>query len=166
MELKKVDFTKPFEAGGKTYVKHSSLTVDEYKEYELLQANVGFGMDFGSLQNKLKDVFALLNKGKQADAAVKVHNILTGIGEKIEKRDNPALMICTLFLHEKDNRQRWSEDLAKQKIEDWKEIDVSCFFQLAVNLVPQFLESLEEILSDTSTENKKNDQKSITENSL
>ena len=163
MELKKVDFTKPFKAGGKTYVKHSSLTVDEYKEYELLQANVGFGMDFGSLRDNLIDIFGLLNKSNPADAAVKVHNILTGIGEKIEKRENPALMICTLFLHEKDKRQKWSEDLALEKIEDWKEIDVSCFFQLAVNLVPQFLESLEEILSDTSTENKENDQKSTTE---
>jgi len=164
MEVKQVDFTKPFTANGKTYVKHTSLTVDEWKEFELLQANVGFGMDFGNVMNRLKDTYALINKTKFADAAVKLHNLMSGIAEKIEKREHPAMMICTLFLHEKDNRQKWSEDIALEKINDWKEegIDAACFFQLAAHLVPEFLENLETILNDTSEEKVMEKKKSNT----
>ena len=157
MEAKKIDFSKPFKANGKKYVKSTSLTVDEWKEFELLQAHVGFGMDFGSMLNRLNDVYSLWNKSQFADAAVKLHNLISGVADKLEKREHPTLMICTLFLHEEGKRERWSEDLAENKINDWKQenIDVSCFFQLAAALVPNFLENLEMILGDTLTEREK-----------
>ena len=167
MEAKQIDFTKPFKANGKTYVKSSSLTVDEWKEYELLQAHTGFGMDFGSMMNRLKDIYELVNKTKFADASVKLHNMMTGIADKIEKREHPALMICTLFLNEDCKREKWSEDVAERKINDWKEegIDIACFFQLAAALVPEFLANLEEISENTLKETEsKTKEKSITDN--
>jgi len=115
MEVKEIDFNKPFVANGKKYVKQTSLTVDEFKEYELLQAHVGFGMDFGSVFNRIKDVYELVNKTKFADAAVKLHNLMTGIADKVEKREHPALLICTLFLHEQNNRQK--EEINRIEIE-------------------------------------------------
>lgn len=166
MEVRKVDFNKGFTANGKRYVKHTSITVDEYKEFEILQAHVGFGMDFGSIMNRLKDAYELLNKQKSADAAVKLHNLMSGIADKLERRENPALLICTLFLHEEGKRLKWSEDIAQQKINDWKEegLDVTDFFQLAAALVPQFVENLEEILQSTSEEKQKKYQNNTIEN--
>lgn len=158
-EVKRLSFTggkvTEFEANGKKYKFCSQISIDRFIEFERLQAHVGFGKDFKGIHETLKDTYELLNKSKPADAAVKVHNLLNGIGYNLEKRDHPVLQMCALFLNrEGENVKVYDEDLIAEKIADWREegYSIEDFFQLAFNFVEGFIPILNEATQSISGE--------------
>ena len=162
--LKHIDLTQTsFTANGREYLVEKELSVDRFIEFEKLQNELGWGMEFRYLFNKVSDAYSKLNSGKVADAAVILANLKDGIVANIEKRTHPALMLCTLFMNQRDeDRRYWSKDLGEQKIKDWVEegYDVKDFFHLAVNLVQDFIPIFKEISQSTSE--KKKDKKNTT----
>lgn len=139
MALKKLDIEQGwFEANGVKYIVENSLSTGRFKDYEKLQHHIGFGVDFQSAFNTMKDVYEMLNKQKFADCAVKIHNYINGISQKLDDRVNPAFYMCTLFMNrEGEDLTKWDEELAKRKIEDWHKegYDVQDFFSFAVQQV-------------------------------
>jgi hypothetical protein len=82
---------------------------------------------------------------------------MTGINDAMQKRYHPVLLMCTLFINEEDEDvSKYDEQRARDKLEDWKEYSVNDFFQLAFNLVPDFIENSKEIsLNYLKAEEKK-----------
>jgi len=163
-ELKKlpVDATR-FEANGRKYHIAESLSVERWRYYEDFQALVGFGRSFDDVFQNVKKAYEALQHPKIADASVILHNILTGVKEKLDQRHHPALMICTLFInYEGEDEKIYDEEIMKTKIEDWKQegFDVNDFFTIAWNLVPGFIKTYKEDLENTlnRTQKKKSSQ--------
>lgn len=151
--LKRIDFSNlPFTANGKEYNVAQELTISRFKVLEELEVEFYYGFTVREMFEKLKTAFLDLNKNKPADAAVKLHNVMTGVADKLEKREPVMLRICTLFINTKDeNTKEWNEELAAEKIKDWtaEGYAIDDFFSLAANLVPGFMKDYEAILNNT-----------------
>lgn len=141
MTLEKIDFQKRrFKGVEKEYLIGGSISVGRYQFFEKFQLEMAYGGDVVAMHKTLNDVFELLNKGKQADAAVRIHNQNEQIGRIGWRREHPVLRICTLFCYSPgEDLSVWSEEQAIAKIEDWKNIDIADFFTLAANSVPGFV---------------------------
>jgi hypothetical protein len=159
MQVKRIDFNKnSFTAGGVEYFIARSLTVSRFMEFEKYQNHVGFGFSFSEVYEKLTKVYKHLDKNEQNEPRIILHNLLNGIKDKLENRVHPALMMCTLFINEKDEDvSEWNEDIATRKIENWNKegIDVADFFTLAINLVDGYLEICEQLTQSSSKIEKK-----------
>ncbi len=149
--LKKIDFASgKFQAGDKEYIINQELTINRFKILEELEIEFYYGFTMQEMFQKLKDVWELMDKGKMAQAPVKIHNLMTGVAERVDKREPVMLRICSLFIvTEGEDLTEWSDELASEKINDWKEYDINDFFSLAASLVPGFMKDYEEILNDT-----------------
>lgn len=151
--LKELNLDQPyFEANGKKYTISKNLSVERWRQFEDLQALVGFGRSYEEIFNIVKQAYEKLQPPKVADASVLLHNLLTGVKEKLEKRHHPALLICTLFVnHEDEDIRIYDEEIMNKKIQDWQEegYSIDSFFQLAWNLVPGFIETYSEDLKNT-----------------
>lgn len=158
MELKRIDFDGKMIEGtsGRKYYIESELSIDRFTEFEKLQSHVGFGVDFDGIVNKLNDAYDKLNKSKPMDAGIIIHNLLNGIIMRMENRNHPVLEMCALFINEEnEDRVKYSLDAINKKIDDWKEYDINDFFQLAFNLVKNFIPIYEEISLSISAEKAK-----------
>ena len=156
METKRLDLSKgTFEANGVKYFFSSQMSIDRFIEFERLQAHVGFGKDFKNIYEKLKTAYDHLNKNKLADAAVIIHNLVNGIAQNLEGREHPILYMCALFVNrEGEDIKLYDEDVAKQKIDDWRKegYSIEDFFQLAFNFVEGFIPAYNEIIQNISQE--------------
>lgn len=162
-QVKKLDLDQSFfMANGKKYTVSKSLSVERWRHFEDLQALVGFGRSFDDIFQNVKKAYEALQKPKIADASVILHNILTGVKEKLDQRHHPALLICALFInHEEEDQKVYNEEAMKLKIADWQEegYDINDFFQLAWNLVPSFIENYKDVLQNTSNPTKEEESK-------
>ena len=148
--------TKSFKTkSGKTYhvAQSNELSVDYFLEWLNLQPQVAYGVDFSSIHGNLSRAYENMNKGKVADAAVIVHNILNGIDKNINKRTHPVLELAALFLiGEDEDRTKYDAEYMAVKIQDWKNtgVDITSFFQFAFSLVTGLSNELETISQSTS----------------
>lgn len=143
MELKTIDFSKKhFECQGRNFYVKDSLSFTRYKELQKINLEFGYSASFHEIYKNVKAAFDFLNQMKPAEGAIVLHNILYGI-VSLDEKDDPALRICALFIDEEgEDVTSYDEGKTREKIECWgKECDVAPFFQLAANLVPQFLDA-------------------------
>lgn len=141
-----------FEANGNLYLVETTLSIERYAEFQILEKELGYGVSFKVLFEKIKKVYDNLNKGKFADSAVAINNILTGIS-KLEERTPVVLKICALFINRADeDRTKFNQDVINNKINDWREegLDMMYFFTLAGNSVSGFLEIYNKITQSIS----------------
>lgn len=134
-----------FTANGNKYLVHGSISLGRYSVYEKLQAQIAWGVDFEKQYKDLRRAWELLNQMKPAEAAVWINNMMEGIARVIEKREHPALLLCTVFIcREGEDLTTWDETTANEKIADWKKegIDADSFFAYAFSLVRGWKENL------------------------
>lgn len=127
-----------FMANGTKYLIHGTLSVGRYRQYESLQAQLAWGVDFDKMYADLGKVWDMLNKTRLAEAAVFVNNMREGVARMVEKREHPALMLCTLFIcREGEDLSVWDETTANEKVADWKAegFEMVSFFKYAFSLV-------------------------------
>jgi hypothetical protein len=157
--LKEIDFTQPvIPANGKEYKILKELPIARFKELDAMEVEFYYGVDMQTMFNKLKEAFEAMNKSKIADASVKVHNLMKGIADKVDKREHIVIRICSLFLvTEDEDVTKWDEDLAVEKGKDWaaEGYSMSSFFSLVANFLPGFLKNYEEVLGDTLNQKPK-----------
>ena len=152
--LKQLDLSaNSFTANGVKYLIHPDLSFERFVQFEKLQAQIGWNVDFAIQHKALSEVWALLNKLKLAEAAVKVNNMLEGIARSMDGRQHPAFLVCTLFMcREGEDVTTWSETDAAEKIADWKkEYAVEGFFEYAFSLVKDFVTAYNNRLAGIST---------------
>jgi len=163
-QLKKLDLSKKsFPANGKEYFWTQDLSLDMYIEFEKLQLEIGFDLGFDGMFKFLKELYSTVNDQKFADAAVSIYNMQDRIKKGVESRIMPMYKLITLFFWEKDEDKRYyKEERMSEKIQDLKEegYEVGSLFQLAFNLIPNFITNYQEHLAGTSQ--KKGEGKSKT----
>lgn len=150
---------KSFTANGVEYFIEQSLSFERYKMYQKLQIECGYDVTFYGMFEKVKEAYGLLNKMKMADAAVILHNIMSGVSN-VDKRQIPVLEMCALFINAKDeNRNEINQDMVDKKIADWQQegIAVDYFFSIAISTMQNFVTAYNEVsqLSSLRTERKK-----------
>jgi hypothetical protein len=141
--LKRIDLnTGIFEANGTRYTIEGALTIERYAELQILEKELGYGLTFKAMFDKLQQAFNLLNKQKPADAAVLLNDMIRGIA-MVQQREPLVLKICALFMNTADeDRSSFSADMYNRKIADWKaeKLDMRDFFTVASNSVNGFIE--------------------------
>jgi hypothetical protein len=141
--LKRIDLnTGIFEANGTRYTIEGALTIERYAELQVLEKELGYGLTFKAMFDKLHQAFNLLNKQKPADAAVLLNDMIRGM-VKIQEREPVVLKICALFMNTADeDRSSFSQDMYNRKIADWKaeKLDMRDFFTVASNSVNGYIE--------------------------
>ena len=159
--IKHIHQLDTFQANGKKYIIRDSLTIERFKQFEDLQTEVGYGVDFYEMFNNISKIYTYLNSSKPADAAIIAHNLMTGIKNKLDEREHPVLRLCTLFITlENEDITGYDSALSDAKIEDWKleGISMDSFFQLAFSLVSGFTPALkavsQSILEETTKARK------------
>jgi len=140
IELKQLDPTqKSFVANGKTYHIETRLSIARFHQYQIYEKEAGFSISFESMVNTLKEAYEDLNKVKNADAAVKINNLLMGLVNVAEK-EHVLLKMCALFMNTDDeDRGEINEDMISRKISEWEnEYEVNGFFTQALSTVSGF----------------------------
>ena len=136
-KLRVIDFKdKKFECGGRTFYVQDSLSFNRYRELQRLSIEFGFSTTFIELFKDIQKAYDYVQTNKNwGDLAVTLYNILAGVS-KLDDKDDPALRMCALFINEADEDVTVFDELKmKGKIDCWgKELDISPFFALAVNL--------------------------------
>ena len=109
----------------------------------------GFSATFQDIFKNIKTAWDFLNQTKLAEAAVILHNIMYGV-VSLEEKDDPALRLCALFIDEEgEDATVYDEGKMREKIECWgSELSVTPFFQLASNLVPDWIPGYKLVLND------------------
>ena len=156
-ELKIIDFKeKKFTCGGRTFYVQDSLSFNRFRELQRISIEFGFSTTFIELFKEIQKCYDFVQTNKNwGDLAVTLYNLMHGVSA-IEQKDAAALRLCALFLNEKDEDITvFDEAKMKDKIECWsKELDVSPFFHMAVNLVDGWMPAYNITIRDTLKEEK------------
>ena len=151
---KDIRFIDSFMANGNKYLIRTSLTITRFEEFEKLQVQVGYGLNFKQLFANLNKAYGHLNEMQPADAAVIIYNMIKGVQHNLEMRDNEVLMLCALFIcREDEDMTKFDPMYMSSKINDWKTegITMDNFFIIASSLVvgfaPSFKDGLQSILA-------------------
>ncbi|HCC71262.1 MAG TPA: hypothetical protein DEQ09_08950 [Bacteroidales bacterium] len=141
-----------FSGNGHTFTIVDTMCIARWTQLENFQDLLGWGRSFDDLFRQLHKAYELMDEGKQNEPRIIIHNILTGMKQKLEQRYHPALMLCTLFIIREDEDQTiYNEEFMKEKIKDWtiEGYDINDFFQLAWTLVPGFIKHYQDDMADT-----------------
>jgi len=155
----RIDFEKAqLKTPDHLYTVNSSLTIDYYTQFELLQAAAAYGYTFVDIYGQDEQVIQLYNEGKSAEAITVIVNRrqnmknmqvpTNGMGLKIDKRHHAILQIAGLFLiEENEDTRKYKQEVNDAKVEDWLTNGVSYedLFTLVVKIVPGLLTALQEV---------------------
>lgn len=153
---------KAFTANGKRYRVASSLSVDRYEAYELLQVEIGFARTFQQFHEQAQQAYDLCNKipsGQPvfADLAITLRDMVTGATMVGTKQTPAVLKLCSLFIIREGEDQRYiDEQTMADKIDDWRieGISMTYFFQFALHSIPGFLAAYRSASPNTSGSNQ------------
>lgn len=130
---------------GKTYYVQKSLSAERMAMREKLELQFSFGVSFQNLFKALADTYVLLNDRKFADAAVEIKNTMNGIVNS-DNQQVSAVELCKLFINQEgEDISVYDQKVMDQKSEDWKDIDVKYFFQLAALSVQGWIQVYKEL---------------------
>jgi hypothetical protein len=152
MELRVIDLDdKYFECQKRKFYKKESLSFNRYRELQKLILEFGYNATFVDIFKNIRKAWDHMNALKLGEAAVELHNIMTGI-KSLEEKHDPALRICALFYDEEgEDPTVFDDSKMREKIDCWgMELDVSPFFQLASRLVPFWINAYKIVTRDGS----------------
>lgn len=132
---------KSFEASGVKYYVETSLSIGRYKHYQRMEQELGFNVNFSGLVSKMVSAYNALNERRDADAAVLMKEMLEGT-TYLKEKTPIALYVATLFINRADeDPAEWSQKIAEEKLEHWKNIDSNFFLAVALGRVNNFAEA-------------------------
>lgn len=169
-ELKDIPLdAREFTANGKTYRVYTSVSIDRWEQYELLQIEAGMGRTFEQVVGTLREALDLCNQvatGKPvfADLAVLLRDQLVGLTLIDERRTPAILKMCTLFINREGEDIRFiDEGLMQSKITDWRMegIGLRYFFTFALRSIPGFYEAFTGLSRATSDAPAKENSRAV-----
>ncbi len=140
-ELRTINFEKKyFECQGRKFYQRDTLSFNRYHELQKVILEFGYSATFVDIFKNLRVAWDHLNSLRLGDAAVTLHNIMYGI-KTMDGKNDAAFRICALFFDEEgEDPTVYDEGKMREKIDCWsKELSVTPFFQLAANLVPNWI---------------------------
>jgi hypothetical protein len=166
---KSIDASKgSFVANGAKYIIHNSMPIGRYTVFEKFQLQTLDDRDPLTMLQSYAEVYNLLNAGKYADAAVKLHNTMQGHQRVVNEEHHPLVWVSTCFIaKEGTDFTKWDEGEARAAIADWEKegYDVRDFFGLAGAFVTNFIQSSRSDSQNTSEEAIKYDPANLNSNS-
>jgi hypothetical protein len=159
MELRTIDLSlKHFECQGRKFYVKDTLSFARYREMQKINLEFGYSATFHDIFKNIRTAWEFLNQTKLGEAAVVLHNIMYGV-VSLEDKDDPALRLCALFIDEEgEDSTVYDEGKMREKIECWgKELNTLPFFQLASNIVPDWIPTYQIVLNDGLKGAKKNE---------
>ena len=151
--MKDIRYIDNFIANGNKYLVRTSLTITRFEEFEKLQAQVGYGVSFKQLYANLNKAFQELNAMKPADATITIYNMINGVKQNLNMRENEVLLLCGLFIcREDEDLTKYDPAYVSAKIEDWRKEGISMdnFFTIAFTLTSGFIPNLKDGLKNIS----------------
>ena len=148
--LRTIDFSKKyFECQGRKFYVKDTLSFARYREMQKINLEFGYSATFHDIFKNIKAAWEYLNQTKLGEAAVVLHNVMYGV-VSLEEKDDPAIRLCALFIDEEgEDATVYDESKMKEKIDCWgRELDTLPFFQLASNIVPNWIKNYQLILND------------------
>lgn len=140
--VKRLDLSaNSFEANGRKYLIHDSLTIERFEQYEKLQLQVSWGFEFQLMFKNLETLVKHLDKIEFVKASVLATNMLHGVARGVENRTHPVFLLCALFIcREGEDLAKWNNTDALEKIADWRAegIAVEDFFAYALSFIPSY----------------------------
>jgi hypothetical protein len=89
--VKRLDLSaNGFEANGRKYLIHDSLTIERFEQYEKLQVQVSWGIEFEIMFKNLRELIKHLDKIEFVKASVLATNMLHGVARGVENRIHPV----------------------------------------------------------------------------
>jgi hypothetical protein len=123
-----------FTANGRRYTICQTFTIERYAIYQKLERELGYGMTFKSMFDRVNLALAQLNKMKLVDAIVTLNDLQRGMSI-IEEKEPHVLRVCALVFNRDDEDVRViTEDMITEKIKDWKAegLEMDGFFRYAL----------------------------------
>lgn len=110
-----------------------------------MQPRLTYGVEFDQMNKAHAKAFAALNDRKFADAAVIIHNLMTGIKDVTDdKRIHPGLLMAALVINrEGEDVTDYDYQLQVEKIQDWEKegLNILDFFRFALQSITGFRET-------------------------
>lgn len=150
---------------GEKYIIYDSLPTARYAKLEAFEAEIESGATVGGILKKIRASYDALNKGKNADAAVILHNTINE-AERIEQgRYNTLILACTLFCCKEGTQLHdWSEAEANETVKDWGDIDprffLSCYARFQAQFMAGYGSETWNSLSESSENSQENEPNS------
>lgn len=131
-----------FMANGHRYTICQTFTIERYAIYQKLEIELGYGMSFKGVFDRVGQALADLNKLKLVDAIVKLTDLQRGMAI-IEEKEPHVLRVCALVFNREGEDVRFiNDDMITEKIKDWKAegLDMQGFFTYALHTLNGFKE--------------------------
>lgn len=144
-----------FMANGKRYTICQTFTIERYAIYQKLERELGYGMTFKAIFDRVNIALEALNKLKLVDAAVILTDLQRGAAI-LEEKEPHVLRICALVFNRDDEDVRIiNDDIITDKIKDWKAegLEMDGFFTYALLTLDGFKERYQKITRATSALN-------------
>ena len=151
-----------FEANGKKYVIEDKLSISRAIMASKLELEL-FELNSKTIKNGLISAFNDLNGNnkektvKFADAAIKIHNLVTKFDKNLNFKDVPVLRYCAMYINEVgEDRRSISEEQIHEKITNWQEggLEYSGFFLLVLSVLPSVKKDFSKYIADISKSTK------------
>lgn len=151
-----------FEANGKKYVIEDKLSISRAIMASKLELEL-FELNSKTIKNGLISAFNDLNGNnkektvKFADAAIKIHNLVTKFDKNLNFKDVPVLRYCAMYINEVgEDRRSISEEQIQEKITNWQEggLEYSGFFLLVLSVLPSVKKDFSKYIADISKSTK------------
>lgn len=150
--MSKIDFDNRIIIGksGTIYkILPEKISVGRWPKYELWQNNITFRMDMPTFMAAIDDVILKLQKIKELGDAIKATIDLMELRNRVagflETGRSPLIEFASIFCLKTDNNGNviedvgdLTEDVIRDKFNDWKEIDQNDFFLLVSMSIPLF----------------------------
>lgn len=126
-----------FEGKKHTYKILKTLPTCRFKELPLVEYEMSFGVDVGSLTKWAGSAFNSLNsKENWASVSVDLYKLQEAL-KGIEKREPAIFKFIDLYtVREDEALSSFGGSVLKDKIEDWSDIDIGFFLAIAERLTP------------------------------
>jgi hypothetical protein len=128
---------KEFTAGGRTY-RFEGLSVERWIKYQKLQVELAYGISPSGLFDKMRELYALINQQRFADAAVQCYNMMEGVAKLSDERTPVALQLAALICnYDGEDVTTITEVQMEEKIKHWQEagVDMTSFFPIALSSI-------------------------------
>lgn len=138
---------RTFEANGRTYHKADSISAMRWKWMEMLNVELAYGRNPGEMFAGCRKAFDLLNKQQFAEAAVAIHDQMSGLAKIADGREHVVIRLTMLFWnYEGEDTRTMTDELMERKVDDVMKagIDIGFFFSQALSNAPGLLAAYRE----------------------
>jgi hypothetical protein len=142
-----------------TVIGGDGIGLERYTYFQKRSVQMGFARNFQAMRDELQAIFVQLGtEASKSNAIVRIKGLLDSVVDFGNEQYDAVIWLCTLFiLREDELANEYNEEIAQEKIEDWKKYGFSelDFFLLSGTVVPGYGKAFNDTIKDSQTAVKK-----------